>query len=558
VRDKSLRLFQAMNDISDGKIDQAARAAEKGPARPWLRWTALAAALALVIGVGGQVLPRMGGSSGSGTGNGGAGGGGADGGSTFMSYAGPVFPLALGEDNSALTAAREVTLDFAPWAGVWVSNQEDAAAGGLTGEAYQQALERNNQWYPEGGYHRFSNDILVADAYTLTNRSSEDQRVKVLYPFVSAADRLDRLTPALTLNGQAVETTLRAGGYSGGFQGALGGDMVESEAGSLNLRQPESWEDYKALLSDGSYLNRALGDWPDLSGVPVTVYRFTDPWGEERDEEAGRPNPSIRVMFHINYEKTQVLTTGFHAGYYDREQGVMGKGFSIPQPGERDYGQDGWNLIVVGEDVSNMTTQGYVTGGWDTEKTIEAGVTVERYETDLDTALRTLFLEEAWWEWGQWSEEDRPEGLSYEMYCGLLFDQLLTCGLLSDRPMERYDDGMLDTEFARVDRVFYLEAEVTVPAGGSVELTASMTKKGSCDFYCAHTENRGVYGYDLVTRLGSGLTFTGQTARLEDRGQIEIVRQNFGFDLERGVTSVALDPEGEHYYLEVKRLAQED
>lgn len=101
-------------------------------------------------------------------------------------------------------------------------------------------------------------------------------------------------------------------------------------------------------------------------------------------------------------------------------------------------------------------------------------------------------------------------------------------------------------------RVFYLEAEVTVPAGGSVRLTAETLKEGSCDYHCAHTENQGVYGYDMVTRLGSNLACTGQTAVLEDRGQIEIVRQNFGFDPERGVTLVELDPNQEQYYLEVK------
>ena len=543
---ESERLFEAMNDIGDEKIDEAVRAEEGRPARPWLRWTALAAALALALGVGSQVLPRLGG----GASNGGAGSG-ADGGSSFMSYAGPVFPLTLARENAALTASREVTLDFAPWVPVWVSNEEDAAADGLTGEAYQQALEQNNEWFPDGGYYRSSDDILVTDAYTLTNHSGEDQQVKILYPFVSSADELDELTPALTLNGQKLETVLRAGGYSGGFEGALGNDMEESEPGSVNLRQPESWEDYKSLLSDGAYLDRALGDWPDLSGVPVTVYRFKSPWGEPEDEQAGRPNPFIRVMFDLDYDKTQVLTTGFHAGLYDREQGIMGKGFSIPQPGDGDYGQDRWNLIVVGEDISNLTIQGYVTGGWDTDRTIEAGATVERYETDLDAALRTLCLEELWSEW-----EERPQGLSYEMYCGLFYDHLLRYGLLSDAPIERYDDGMLSAEFARIDRVFYLEAEVTVPAGETVTLTASMTKKASFDHYCAHTENRGVRGYDLVTGLGSNLACTGQTARLFDRGQIEIVRQNFGFDLEQGVTSVALDPEQEHYYLEVKRPAQ--
>ena len=110
-------------------------------------------------------------------------------------------------------------------------------------------------------------------------------------------------------------------------------------------------------------------------------------------------------------------------------------------------------------------------------------------------------------------------------------------------------------EFSQVDRVCWLEAQVTVPAGGSVALTASLTKEASYDFYCAHTKNQGISGYDLVTRLGSNLTCTEQTATLEDRGQIQIVRQNFGFDLENEVNTVALDPDMEHYYLEVRRAS---
>ena len=103
-----------------------------------------------------------------------------------------------------------------------------------------------------------------------------------------------------------------------------------------------------------------------------------------------------------------------------------------------------------------------------------------------------------------------------------------------------------------MDRVFYLEAEVTVPAGGSVTLSAAMRREGSFDYYCTHTKNQGVCGYDLVTELGSNLTCTGQRATIEDRGLIEIVRQNFGFDLENDVRTVDLDPAEEHYYLEVR------
>ena len=63
-------------------------------------------------------------------------------------------------------------------------------------------------------------------------------------------------------------------------------------------------------------------------------------------------------------------------------------------------------------------------------------------------------------------------------------------------------------------------------------------------------------GYDMVTGLGSNLIFTEQTARLEDRGQIEIVRQNFGFDIENGVNEVELGIEEPRYYLEVKPAAE--
>ena len=40
---------------------------------------------------------------------------------------------------------------------------------------------------------------------------------------------------------------------------------------------------------------------------------------------------------------------------------------------------------------------------------------------------------------------------------------------------------------------------------------------------------------------------------LEDRGQIAVVRQNFGFDPAAGVTRVALDEAVPRYYLEVRR-----
>ena len=128
MSDKSERLFEALGELSDARIDEAAGtepAQQKGkPHRR--RWAAAAACLALVaVGVGALsgVIPLLPGSPGNG-----AGGAGHDEASTFMSYAGPVFPLTLREENDSITAQRDITLDFAPWVREWVSNEEEVAA----------------------------------------------------------------------------------------------------------------------------------------------------------------------------------------------------------------------------------------------------------------------------------------------------------------------------------------------------------------------------------------------------------------------------------------------
>ena len=552
MSDKSERLFQAMSDIGADKIDEAAEHDVPKKHFRWKRWTALAAAMVLVVGLGSYFLPRMGGGAASG----GAGGSGTNEASTFMSYAGPVFPLTLKEENTDITAERNITLDFRLWVRSWWSNEEEAASRqDLTEAERQEVLEDYNEWYPEGGRWQSSSDILVTDSYVLSNASNIDQTVTVLYPFASSLRDLWKEQPILTVDGQVRETSLHAGGYSGGFMGVVGADLdTEESAGSLNLDQLNSWEEYKALLLDGTYQAKALGDYPDLGGIPVVVYEFTDAWGPEADESKGVPNPSIQVTFEMDYDKTTVLSYGFHSMSGDEENHFMGQGFSIREEWEKGYGEPCY-LIVLGDDVENMECQGYVTGGWDTQETVEAGVTVQRYETDLDVILREvvqmLFRD--------FQENQETCGVvDFEMYYGLLCEYLTAYGLLSDQPAQRYDTGWLwDNDVANVDRVFYLEAEITVPAGQSITLTAEMTKEASYDFYCARTENQGVCGYDLVTNLGSNLACTAQTATLQDWGQIEIVRQNFGFDVEKGLKTVPLYPEQEHYYLEVRRLEEE-
>lgn len=548
---KSNDLIDIIGEAADEYIQDAKSAKKKAVPR-WVKWSsAIAACLVVVIGVGSYVLPRMGSSSSPGSS---AAADGHDEGSIFMSYAGPVFPLTLREENSAISAERNITMDFAPWVPVWVSNEEQAAAlTNITEAERQDALDEYNEWYPEGGYYQTSGNILVTDAYVITNESNTEQTIHVLYPFTSNLKGLNENRPVLTLNGEQIDAELHVGAYSGEFQGAWEHWKETNEnPGTLNLKALESWEGYQELLADGSYLQRALDEFVDLSHIPVTLYELTDAWGPEENNDAGIPNPSIRVMFDRDYENSKVLSYGFNGGYRDDDKGTQGKIFSIRREGERYYGMP-YYIIVVGEDINNIQYQGYPTGGWDTKKTIEAGVTITRSETNLEEALRlaaSCYHQETT-DSNDYFEQETE--YSFELYYGLLKEHLMEYGVLSDSNIERYDGGDVENlDVIGVGRVCWLEAEITIPAGESVMLNAVFEKAPSFDHSCTDTENKGISGYDLVTELGSNLSFAQQTAKLEDRGQIEIVRQNFGFDLANGIKEVVLDLNKPHYYLEVK------
>lgn len=511
---KSNDLLDIIGEAADEYVEDA-RSVKKKRMPRWAKWSCAAAAcLVAVVGIGGMLLIRGGINGGS------AGGMGHADGSSFMHYAGPVFPLTLLESNPEISAVRDITMDFSPWE------------------------------------YSHSGNIIVNDAYTLENESTQNQTVHVLYPFASSLKDLNNNIPSLTLDGEVLETTLHAGGYAGGFEGAWGGSKKELNEGSVNLEYIENWEGYRSLLSDGTYMQSALGDYVNLSDIPVTVYEFSDAWGTPEDDKAGISNPTIRVMFDLDYEKTKVLSYGFDGSLWDEEKGIMGKQFTMLQ-NEAQEDETPYYIIVIGEDIRNIDCKGYVTGGWNTKKTIDAGVTIVRSESNLEDVLRTVaeYMYQNALKVG-YLGDDYDYG--FELYFGLLKGHLMTYGALSGNGVERYAEGLIESmDVMGVSRVFWLEAEVTIPADSYVTVEAVSEKEPSYDFYCSNTANRKISGYDMVTRLGSNLTFTGETARLEDRGMIEIVRQNFGFDIESGIDEVELNIQEPHYYLEVRPLSEE-
>lgn len=531
-------LFDAVTAVDEALLAEARTTPLRpagGAKRRWLHPAALAACAALTVGMGGWALLqglRMGGASA------GAEDSGHGEGSNFMSYAGPVFPLTVaeaGDAEQALTARRAVTLDFAPYAPRTESYT-------LEGETHT--------------YECYDPQVLVTDEYVLTNPTGQDLVCTGVYPFAGALrDAADRC-PQITVDGRVLpveETSLYAGPYSGGFWDTNGSSGAGSER--WNLAALNSWEQYRALLQSGGYYARATGPRPTMEQT-VTVYKFTD-FAADWDTY---PAATQQIAFMAG-EKTAFLTYGINGYGRDDATGEQYYSFFVPAPQEVDGAMPRY-LAVLGQDLDGYTLQGYENGGCQ-QKIDGVSCRVHRYETTLGELLAELLaLDERTYGtlWGAEPGGTVGDRLTAAQRLDLCAELLCDLGPLSGGPAERYDDGRLEdilSETRSMERVFYLQFALVIPAGGSVTVRADMAKPHSFDFGGSGSGNTDVDGYDLLTRLGSNLAFTGQTAALANAQYVEIVRQNFGFDPENGVNEVELDPAREHYYMEVRRVPVE-
>ena len=98
-------------------------------------------------------------------------------------------------------------------------------------------------------------------------------------------------------------------------------------------------------------------------------------------------------------------------------------------------------------------------------------------------------------------------------------------------------------------RIMYLVFPVELKAGQSITVEASYIQEPSLDISGPKHYREG---YELATKLGSDLHFTDLTSSLSNTDIIELGEQNFGFDLEKGITDITLDLQVDCYYLEVR------
>lgn len=498
---KEKKIFDAITEVSEEYIEEARTTPLKKQTIKWRRWTALAACAVMVLCIGGALIRHnlfpMGGKSGSG-------GSGHEESSTFMSYAGPVFPLTLSEADNAITAKRNTLYNFS------LPTEDSIRLWGAD----------------------------VEESYTLFNASTEDKTLNVIYPFAGSFSELQKQMPSITVDGLKVQPALYAGGYAGEFTGVGENDMDTS----YNIQDLDSWEGYKSLLQDGSYQSNAFEPYPILS-QQVTVYTFTD-----FEAPAEYDAATQAISFTINPNKTTIMQYGFNGAEYG-DNGYRRFSYFVPNGTIRE--KETKMLIVLGEDITDYTLQGYKNGACEKGNELEGvSATVTRQERVLSDVLDEVVMD-----FDEQYDDESFLAVPREMFLGAVSQALIHYGMLSDSVRDRYQFGMLEDlllDANSMKRVFYLEFELTIPAGGSVPVTVKMHKEPSYDFACSGYDNVGIQGYDLVTRLGSNLKFDEITAELGSTDLIEIVRQNFGFDLAQGITKVDLDPTVEHYYLEIR------
>ena len=529
---KAQRLFQVLGLIDEELIDEAwtyAPAARK-PSRtrqaPWLRGVAVAACCVLVCTFGFFYLVT-GGFRGMGsyaeTAAPETAGDSADAGSAtseeaesnssggsapnFLSYAGPVLPLTTLESDTGLTAERALTFDFTP------GTDDDGSP---------------RQWGAQ-----------VTDHYVLTNPTEADVTVTALYPVTGSFASLGSMAPQLTVNGSPAEAILYGSSYAGTF-----GDENDRDGSTHNLAGPYSWEDYAALVSDEGYLTDALGDGPDLS-TPVIVYRFSDFSAPHETYRAA----TQAVEFTIDESTSTILSYGFNGLSLDAQTGWRRYDYFVPDGIRKESNLK--VLVVLGEDISSYTLQGYSNGACETA--ID-GVTctVTRQETTLEDVLQELCRTEL----AQYTDQTQWPQLSQlplELHVKAAAELLTEYGPLSDAPMDRYTDGRLDdllNEALFMDRVLYLAVPVTIPAGGSTELSVTFWKEPSYDFAGSGTEREGLQDFGVLTTAGSNLDFSSQTAALVNGSGVEIWEDDFGLVPEGD--AVSLDLSQAYYHLTVR------
>lgn len=419
---------------------------------------------------------------------------------------GPLMPVTLAKANSFVTAQRDMTYDFSE-----VTKQSD-------------------------GF------VAIRDSYEFTNSSDEDQEVTLLYPYLGTIYEMNNGSkPEVKVNGETVLADIQTGAYYG--KDSFGYEQLLSFA--------HSTDEMDCIIGDVASHTEVKEVDEELWNKKVLVYEFSDVKCAKDPAEYGAYAVKFKTDDYKNIYFQDIggvtYVDGYlYVGFYveDVQNGDTPKIIFMDGKEPEDYSEQGYSYMEFFEqyevdDVSASMTKREAAFGEVFEEVIASNRTAK-----------------------QWGEERTLSEQEQKLYEGF------AAQIVSDVALRNAKDGDYDDMSAYFSNslsdiayyaytgttLFLVKNEVTIPAGGSIRVEYEYLKQGMHELTCPEPDFNDCYGYDNAINMGTNMTFTKQVANIAEQGNIEIIDQNYRFDLAAGRKSVELELDAERYYMIVRML----
>lgn len=365
--------------------------------------------------------------------------------------------------------------------------------------------------------HRAKGAAEITDTYILSNATRETRQLHLVYAFQGSFVDEPEEFPTITVDGAEIQPKLYP--------------SVDPEE---KLYHTTSFEARKQKLLKTDYLGIAM-DQPEALDIPATAYHFTD---LAYNDEKMATYPMLTLCFSLD-ENTDLWCMSY-ASAPTKEDGKHMLMFRVDEG-------EAW-LFTTGGSLQDLETGGNT--GYNLGKdTATDGVTykLETFETTLYDAIWRMAEEYDHWAIEGQETDPNPGCVTPEILAEGAIKRSIADGH-ADFSAFKYISGLF-YEVITERRMMYLVFPVTLEVGQSITVEASYVQEPSSD---SGGPKEYREGFDLATKLGSDLNFTYLSSSLSHTDPIELGEQNFGFDLENGITEVTLDLNVERYYLEIK------
>ena len=406
----------------------------------------------------------------------------------FQSYRGPVLPMTSLNGADGVDVDRNVDFDFAPYQD---GNDYSTLGKGAAG---------------------------ITDTYILTNTTGETKTLELVYGFQGQFIDHPEEFPSITVDGVMIQPELYP--------------SVDMEELVWNAH---NFDRYSQVLEENDFLSTALQQSEELD-IPVTAYHFTD-LAYEGAEVAGFPMLTLRFSLDENTTVWTMIVDEFGA----EQNGKQRMMFRIDRA-------EAWVFTVGGTFIDPEFGGNKDYNVTDSSAIDNISYKLETYEITLNDVIQHFAQSYDFW---------AIEGQNTYPNAGGLTPELLVDGTIKRiHSMGQQNSSekimLIESLFHKVvtePRMMYLVFPVVLESGQSVTVEATYIQEPSLDISGPKHYREG---YELATKLGSDLHFANLSSSLSNTALIELGKQNFGFDLEKGITEVILDLQVDRYYLEVK------